>query len=39
MIFEVDRVSKGNCIVEGVHRVDGEPINPGQIMDKVKEVL
>jgi len=39
MILEVDRISKGNCIVEGVHRVDGEPLNPGQIMDKVKEVL
>ncbi len=39
MIIEVDRVSKGNCVIEGVFRVDGEPINPGQIMDKVKEVL
>jgi len=39
MILEVDRISKGNCVVEGVNRVDGEPLNPGQIMDKVKEVL
>ena len=39
MIYEVDRVSKGNCAIAGVHRVDGEPINPGQIIEKVKEVL
>jgi 2-oxoglutarate ferredoxin oxidoreductase subunit alpha len=39
MIFEVDRVAKGNCAIAGVNRVDGEPINPGQIMAKVKEVI
>lgn len=39
MIYEVERVAKGACSVVGVFRVDGEPINPGQIMDKVKEVL
>ncbi|WP_305043675.1 2-oxoacid:acceptor oxidoreductase subunit alpha [Geoalkalibacter sp.] len=39
MIYEVERVAKGACSVAGVFRVDGEPINPGQIMDKVKEVL
>ncbi|RMF44637.1 MAG: 2-oxoacid:acceptor oxidoreductase subunit alpha [Deltaproteobacteria bacterium] len=39
MIYEVDRVAKGACAVAGVNRVDGEPINPGQIMDRVKEVL
>ncbi|WP_305045763.1 2-oxoacid:acceptor oxidoreductase subunit alpha [Geoalkalibacter sp.] len=39
MIYEVERVAKGACNVAGVFRVDGEPINPGQIMDKVKEVL
>jgi len=38
MILEVERVAKGACSVVGVNRVDGEPINPGQIMDKVKEV-
>lgn len=38
MIHEVDRVSKGACAIAGVFRVDGEPINPGQIMEKVKEV-
>lgn len=39
MIYEVDRVAKGACAIAGVNRVDGEPINPGQIIDKVKEVL
>jgi len=39
MLFEVERVARGACPVVGVHRVDGEPINPGQIMAKVKEVL
>ncbi|KIH76941.1 2-oxoglutarate ferredoxin oxidoreductase, alpha subunit [Geoalkalibacter ferrihydriticus] len=39
MIYEVERVAKGACTVVGEFRVDGEPINPGQIMDKVKEVL
>ncbi len=38
MVHEVDRVAKGACTIAGVFRVDGEPINPGQIMDKVKEV-
>ena len=39
MIHEVDRVAKGECKIEGVFRVDGEPINPGQIIEQVKEVL
>ena len=39
MVYEVDRVSKGNCVVVHEGRVDGEPINPGQIMAKVKEVI
>jgi 2-oxoglutarate ferredoxin oxidoreductase subunit alpha len=39
MVFEVERVAKGNCVVVHEGRVDGDPINPGQIMDKVKEVL
>ena len=38
MILEVERVVKGTCVVAGIGRVDGEPINPTQIMDKVKEV-
>ena len=39
MVLEVERVAKGNCVVVHEGRVDGDPINPGQIMDKVKEVL
>jgi 2-oxoglutarate ferredoxin oxidoreductase subunit alpha len=39
MIYEVERVSKGTCAVVGEFRVDGDPLNPGQIMTKVKEVL
>jgi 2-oxoglutarate ferredoxin oxidoreductase subunit alpha len=39
MSLEVERVTKGSCKLAGVNRVDGEPINPGQIMDTVKEVM
>jgi 2-oxoglutarate ferredoxin oxidoreductase subunit alpha len=39
MVFELERVVKSDCIVGRVNRVDGEPINPGQIMDQVKEVI
>jgi 2-oxoglutarate ferredoxin oxidoreductase subunit alpha len=39
MIYEVERVAKGKCVVVGEFRVDGDPLNPGQIMTKVKEVL
>ena len=39
MILEVQRVAQGNCTIAGVHRVDGDPLNPGQIVDKVKEVI
>ncbi len=39
MILEVDRVAKGACKIAGIHRVDGEPINPGQIIGQVKEVM
>ncbi|NCO50636.1 MAG: 2-oxoacid:acceptor oxidoreductase subunit alpha [Deltaproteobacteria bacterium] len=39
MVREVQRVAQGRCTVAHIGRVDGEPINPGQIIDKVKEVL
>ncbi|PLX77608.1 MAG: 2-oxoglutarate synthase subunit alpha [Desulfuromonas sp.] len=39
MVIEVERVAKGDCKVAAIGRVDGEPINPGQIAGKVKEVL
>lgn len=31
-------VVEGNAPVHGIFRVDGEPINPTQILDKIKEV-
>ncbi len=34
----VKGVVEGNAPVHGIFRVDGEPINPGQILDKMKEV-
>lgn len=38
MNLEVERVVKGTCPVISIGRVDGEPINPGQIIAQVKEV-
>ena len=38
IIYEVDRCAKGKCKVEGIYRVDGDPITPTQILDKIKEV-
>ncbi len=38
MNLEVERVVQGSCPVLHLGRVDGDPMNPGQIMDKVKEV-
>jgi 2-oxoglutarate ferredoxin oxidoreductase subunit alpha len=38
IILEVERCAKGKCKVEGIFRVDGDPINPTQILDKIKEV-
>jgi len=39
MVYEVERAAKGNCVVVHEGRVDGDPINPGQIAAKVKEVM
>ncbi|HEY7528246.1 MAG TPA: 2-oxoacid:acceptor oxidoreductase subunit alpha [Candidatus Deferrimicrobiaceae bacterium] len=38
IIYEVDRCAKGRCKVEGIYRVDGDPITPAQILAKIKEV-
>lgn len=38
MILEIQRVTAGACKLHGIGRVDGEPINPAQIIEKVKEV-
>ncbi|MFQ5465792.1 MAG: 2-oxoacid:acceptor oxidoreductase subunit alpha [Thermodesulfobacteriota bacterium] len=37
MSLEVERCAAGRCEVEGIHRVDGEPINPGQIMAAIEK--
>ncbi|NLV24025.1 MAG: 2-oxoacid:acceptor oxidoreductase subunit alpha [Deltaproteobacteria bacterium] len=39
LVYEVERVVKGSCRLAALGRVDGEPITPYQIIDKVKEVL
>ena len=36
---EVKRCVEGKASVTGIFRVDGEPINPGQILEKIKEVM
>ena len=36
-VYEVERCAKGLCEVEGIFRVDGEPINPAQILDVIKK--
>jgi 2-oxoglutarate ferredoxin oxidoreductase subunit alpha len=38
LIYAVERAIKGACTLEGIGRVDGEPITPDQIIDKVKEI-
>jgi 2-oxoglutarate ferredoxin oxidoreductase subunit alpha len=38
IIFEVERCAKGRCKVDGIYRVDGDPITPAQILAKIKEV-
>ena len=38
IVFEVERCAKGKCRVEGIYRVDGDPITPTQIFEKIKEV-
>ncbi|MBW4054818.1 MAG: 2-oxoacid:acceptor oxidoreductase subunit alpha [Proteobacteria bacterium] len=36
--LEIERCAQGKAPVLGIFRVDGEPINPDQILDKIKEV-
>ena len=38
IVLEVERCAKGRCPVEGIFRVDGDPITPDQILEKIKEV-
>ncbi len=39
MVHEVERCARGNCEVEALTRVDGEPITPAQIMHAVRKYL
>ena len=36
--LELERCAQGKVPVKGIFRVDGEPINPDQILEKIKEV-
>jgi len=36
--LEVERNAQGKAPILGIFRVDGEPINPDQILAKIKEV-
>jgi 2-oxoglutarate ferredoxin oxidoreductase subunit alpha len=36
--LEVERNAQGKAPILGIFRVDGEPINPDQILEKIKEV-
>jgi 2-oxoglutarate ferredoxin oxidoreductase subunit alpha len=36
--LEVERCAQGKAQILGINRVDGEPINPDQILEKMKEV-
>ncbi len=36
--LELERCAQGKTPILGIFRVDGEPINPDQILDKIKEV-
>jgi 2-oxoglutarate ferredoxin oxidoreductase subunit alpha len=39
MILEIERITRRVCPIEGIGRVDGEPINPAQIVAKIMEVF
>lgn len=36
--IEVERCAQGKAQILGINRVDGEPVNPDQILEKIKEV-
>jgi 2-oxoglutarate ferredoxin oxidoreductase subunit alpha len=36
--IEVERCAQGKAQILGINRVDGEPVNPDQILEKMKEV-
>ncbi len=38
IVYEVERCARGRCGIHGIYRVDGDPITPTQIVEKLKEV-
>ncbi|WP_432664847.1 2-oxoacid:acceptor oxidoreductase subunit alpha [Wukongibacter baidiensis] len=39
IVYEVERIAKGNCKIDLVGKANGEVITPDEIVSKVKEVL
>jgi len=39
MVYEVERCAHGKTKIARVNRADGEPINPGQILDRIMEMM
>jgi len=38
LILEVERLCPDAVTVSGINRFDGEPINPGEILEKIEEI-
>ncbi len=39
LILEVERLCPDTVTVGGINRFDGEPINPGEILEKIEEIM
>jgi 2-oxoglutarate ferredoxin oxidoreductase subunit alpha len=38
LILEIERLCPDAVTVSGINRFDGEPINPGEVLEKIKEI-
>ena len=38
LVLEIDRLSPDACRVEGINKIDGEPITPEEIVTRIKEL-
>ncbi len=38
LVLEIDRLSPDACRVEGINKIDGEPITPEEIVNRIKEL-
>jgi 2-oxoglutarate ferredoxin oxidoreductase subunit alpha len=38
LILEIERLCPDAVTVSGINRFDGEPINPGEVLDRIKEI-